>query len=95
MNGNQGIIKVSKDTCDAIGFSFTRNVFSLFGPSGVGKDIHAPTIVDKPGILQLSTGDMLWEAVAAGSEVGKKAKPVMDSGGLVSDDATAGVLQRS
>ena len=51
VNGNQGIIKVSKDTCDATGVSFTRNVFSLSGPSGVGKDIHAPTIVVKLGIL--------------------------------------------
>ena len=65
----------------------------LFGPPGAAKGIHAPTIVDKPGIPQLSTGDMLREAMAAGSEVGKKAKAVMDSRGLVSDDIVIGIIK--
>ena len=65
----------------------------LFGPPRAAEDIHAPTIVDKPGIHQLSTGDMLRKAVAAGSEVGKKAKAVMDSGGLVSDDIVIGIIK--
>jgi hypothetical protein len=46
-----------------------------------GKGTHGPKIVEKLSIPQLSTGDMLRAAVAAGTEVGKQAKAVMDSGG--------------
>merc|ERR1719262_1958157 len=49
-------------------------------------------IVDMLGIPQLSTGDMLREAVAKGSEIGKKAKEVMAAGALVSDDIVIGII---
>merc|ERR1712217_319727 len=65
----------------------------LFGPPGAGKGTHAPKIVEKMNAPQLSTGDMLREAVAAGTEVGKKAKSVMESGGLVSDEIVIGIIQ--
>lgn len=70
-----------------------RKIMMLFGAPGAGKGTQGPKIVDELGIPQLSTGDMLREAVAAGTEVGKKAKEVMASGGLVSDDIVIGIIK--
>lgn len=69
-----------------------RKIMMVFGAPGAGKGTQGEKIVKELGIPQLSTGDMLRDAVAAGTEVGKKAQSVMASGGLVSDDIVVGII---
>ena len=64
----------------------------LFGPPGAGKGTQARYLVEKQNIIQISTGDMLREAVKSGSDLGKKVKYIMDKGDLVSDEIIMSII---
>jgi adenylate kinase len=65
----------------------------LLGPPGAGKGTQAEMLVAEYGLVQLSTGDMLRAALAQGTELGLKAKAIMDAGDLVADDIILGMIR--
>ncbi len=67
-------------------------IIILFGPPGAGKGTQAEKIVEAFSIPQLSTGDMLRQAVQDGGDLGKKAKSIMDEGKLVDDETMLNII---
>lgn len=64
----------------------------LFGPPAAGKGTQAKRLVEQRGMVQLSTGDMLREAIASGSELGKQCQEIMSRGGLIADDIVIALI---
>jgi adenylate kinase len=65
----------------------------MLGPPGAGKGTQAERLARTRGIPKISTGDILREAVSAGTEIGKRARTIMDRGELVSDDLMIGIVK--
>jgi len=65
----------------------------LLGPPGAGKGTQAQILVEKRGMVQLSTGDMLREARTSGTEMGRKVAAIMDAGELVTDEIVIGLIE--
>lgn len=65
----------------------------LFGPPGAGKGTQSQNLISKYGLVHLSTGDLLRTEIARGTELGVKAKDIMDRGILVSDDIVIGMIE--
>ena len=67
----------------------------IFGPPGVGKGTQAKLIADSLGLFHLSTGEFLRKAISEGTELGKKAKEIVDAGHLVPDDIMIGIVKEA
>ena len=69
--------------------------YILFGPPGAGKGTHAGAIAEKYNLRHISTGALLREEIAAGSELGKQAKALIDAGELVPDAVVEGMIENA
>lgn len=69
--------------------------YILFGPPGAGKGTHASAIAEKYNLKHISTGELLRAEIAAGSELGKEAKKLIDAGSLVPDAVVEGMIENA
>ena len=69
-----------------------RRYLVLMGPPGAGKGTQASRVAEAAGLCKISTGDLLREAVAAGTELGRRAERTMKAGELVSDEVILGLV---
>lgn len=69
--------------------------YILFGPPGAGKGTHSGAISEKYNLKHISTGDLLRAEIAAGSELGKKAKSLIEAGSLVPDEVVEGMIENA
>lgn len=67
--------------------------YILFGPPGAGKGTHASVLAEKYNLKHISTGELLRAEIAAGTELGKKAKALIDAGSLVPDEVVEGMIE--
>ena len=67
--------------------------YILFGPPGAGKGTHASAIAEKYNLKHLSTGELLRAEIAAGTELGKQAKSLIEAGELVPDSVVEGMIE--
>ena len=65
----------------------------LFGPPGAGKGTQSEKLIEKYGLVHLSTGDILRSEIARGTTLGMEAKQIMDRGDLISDDIVIGMIE--
>merc|ERR1719265_3040927 len=77
---------------DKYDYFWPRKIMMLFGAPGAGKGTQGPNITKTLGLPQLSTGDMLRDAVSAGTPLGVKAQEAMNSGNLVTDEIVIGII---
>jgi adenylate kinase len=73
--------------------SHVSKVVIFLGPPGAGKGTQAKRLASELRMVQLSTGDMLRDHIARGTDLGKRVKPILDSGGLVSDDVVIAMIR--
>lgn len=69
--------------------------FIMFGPPGAGKGTHAAPMVKKYNLKHISTGELLRAEIAAGTELGKQAKTLIDAGSLVPDSVVEGMIENA
>lgn len=67
---------------------------ALFGPPGAGKGTQSKLLQEKYNLTYISTGDILREEIASGTEIGKEAKKIIDKGGLVPDEIIVQIIEK-
>ena len=85
--------ELGRNTKDIYVIDHDMKYYILFGPPGAGKGTHAGAIAEKYNLKHISTGELLRAEIAAGSELGKKAKSLIDAGELVPDSVVEGMIE--